>query len=1086
MTGDANATGAGEAPRRLGPYLLFRELGRGGQGQVFAAEDTRLRRRVALKILGLVYDSRFIERFRREASAASRLDHPSICTVFEAGEVDGTHFIAMKLVEGESLEARIDRWRREGLTPSGSGSREAARIQQILEILEKTSRALHVAHEAGLVHRDVKPGNIMIDETGTPVVLDFGLARDERPEEAGLTRSGEMMGTPDYMPPEQLLGAHVDRRSDVYALGATLYEALTLRRPFDAPTRERLFQEILSGEPSDPTRSNRHVGRDLKTVLETALQKDPDRRYDSAAAFADELACVRSLRPIRARPVSRITRASRWARRNPAVAATLTMLLVVLVAGLSTALVLLGQLRVEKDATDVALQQARATALVRASEQAQDEDPMLALLLAREALRAHPSAASRSRLHDALHGSLERAVLCGHERPVTGAMFLPGTDEVLTWSEDGTLRLWAADREVTRFGGDGGSVTAVVCTSDGSLVAAGFESGSVRILDRTLRPVATCAGHQGVVRALAFSPGGDALLTAGDDATARVWSVAGQQLADLRGHERAIWSARFSPDGSRVVTASLDHTARIWTRDGAPVATCQGHSASVISATFSPGGERVLTASFDGTGRIWSLEGQQLAELRGHTGIVISARYLGSGNAILTLSFDATARLWSPEGKEVATLRGHRGRILSADVSLATGLLLTSSDDGTARTWGFDGTPRDMLRGHAAAVPCARFGPRGQIVTASADHTARLWAAHRDEAGVLWAMTPICCAETGPAGDVIVTGSADGSVRIWGSDATLRAEVQAHRDAIRNVRCAQRVPLFATASADGTARLWTLSGVPVAILARHSSEVLDVAFSPAFDVIATCSADRTARLWSGSGHEIAVLRGHDHAVTGAAFSSDGQRLLTWSMDGSAALWDAGGRALARFQGHAGPVRAAAFSPDGMLVVTASADRTARLWDLDGRARATLRDHEGPVNSICMASSGRLCATVSVDATARIWDLDGNEIAVLRHGGEVYSVSFSPDGTMLVTASADGTARLWDSTGAELASLRGHGGPVVSAAFSPDGRHVRTMGKDGEVALWLVRSEDLLRLAETRITRALSVAERQDHAEFLGR
>ena len=1086
MTEDTHASDSGEAPRQLGPYVLIRQLGRGGQGQVFVAEDTRLRRRVALKILGLVYDSRFIERFRREATAASRLDHPSICTVFEAGELGGTHFIAMKLVEGESLEARIDRWRRDGLARSGSGSEEAARIQQVVDIVERTSRALHVAHEAGLVHRDVKPGNIMIDESGVPVLLDFGLARDDRPGEAGLTLSGEMMGTPDYMPPEQLLGqgARVDRRSDVYALGATLYEALTLRRPFEAPTRERLFQEILSSEPADPTRSSRHIGRDLKTVLETALQKDPDRRYDSALALADELACVRSLRPIRARPVSRVARAARWARRNPVVAGALAMLLIVLGAGLSTALVLLGRLRAEKAATDDALLQARATALVRASEQAADEDPMLALLLAREAMRARPSAASRSRLHEALHGSLERSVLRGHEDALGGATFVPGSGDVLTWSQDGTLRLWRGKREIARLAGEGG-VTAAACLPDGSLIAAGFEDGSVRILDRELGAVASPEGHRGAVRSVDFSPDGRSLLTAADDETARLWSVTGERLADLRGHERAIWAARFSSDGMRIVTASLDGTARVWTRRGEPLGICRGHAGPLTGAAFAPAGDEVLTASFDGTARIWSPDGRQLAELRGHAGIVASARFLGRGDTILTTSFDGTARIWDRAGTPIAVLRGHRGRILAADACPTAGLLLTASADGTARTWSLDGRPRDVLRGHAGAVQSASFAATGDlVVTASTDGTARLWAARRSELATFSAGAPIRCAEMSPAGDAVLTGSTDGSIRVWNRDGTCRVRLDAHRGAIHAVRFAPTAPLFASASEDGIARLWTLDGCLVATLSGHGSGVLDAAFSPASDVVATCSADRAACLWLPSGRQVAALQGQ--AVVGVRFSPDGRRLLTWSLDATAAVWDTSGQLVARLAGHAGPVRSAAFSPEGALVITGSADRTARLWDLSGRARAEFRGHLGPVRSVCIATGPGLCATASGDGTARLWNLEGREIAVLRHGGEVFSAAFSPDGILLVTASADGTARLWDEAGTELASLRGHDGTVLSAGFSPDGRVVQTVGGDGRVEHWLVRSEDLLELAAQRITRDLSVTERQAYSEFLGR
>jgi tetratricopeptide (TPR) repeat protein len=335
----------------IGPYQPLKELGRGGQALVYLAEDRRLNRPVALKILtgfGPLSETT-MERFRREAEVASKLDHPGICTVYDAGVEGGIPFIAMRYVVGMSLAQKIRQARgaegqethvslddlKEGSeatdekTPVTPGTATRAEVLRITAILEKAARALHVAHEAGIIHRDIKPGNLMVTPSGEPVILDFGLAGTEAGEPGTLTRTGQLFGTPAYMSPEQLMAKRirVDRRTDVYSLGATLYECLTLKRPFEAPTREAMYQAIQYKDPPDARKLNPQLPADLVVVVEKALEKDRDRRYATALDFAEDLRRVRERKPIAAKPVSMIGRTLRYARRRPARAALILLLI---------------------------------------------------------------------------------------------------------------------------------------------------------------------------------------------------------------------------------------------------------------------------------------------------------------------------------------------------------------------------------------------------------------------------------------------------------------------------------------------------------------------------------------------------------------------------------------------------------------------------------------------------------------------------------------------------------------------------------------------------------------------------------------
>jgi serine/threonine protein kinase len=268
QSANGGATGGGEGDR-IGPFRILELVGRGGQGIVYLAEDERLHRKVALKVLtgwGLTSEAA-LKRFRREAEVASKLDHPGICTVYDAGVEDGVPYIAMRYVEGETLARKLSTARESagdeatsvvGLlefeaaastrpevdpSPTPSGPTTHAEVMRVVRLVEEAARALHAAHESGVIHRDIKPGNIMVTAASEPVILDFGLARELEGDLPTLTHMGELFGTPAYMSPEQLAHQRIrlDRRTDVWSLGVTLYECLSLRRPFDTPTHEATY-----------------------------------------------------------------------------------------------------------------------------------------------------------------------------------------------------------------------------------------------------------------------------------------------------------------------------------------------------------------------------------------------------------------------------------------------------------------------------------------------------------------------------------------------------------------------------------------------------------------------------------------------------------------------------------------------------------------------------------------------------------------------------------------------------------------------------------------------------------------------------
>jgi TolB-like protein/predicted Ser/Thr protein kinase/Tfp pilus assembly protein PilF len=301
----------------FGDYELLEVIGRGGQGVVYRARQKGLNRTVALKVIGLGQwaTDAHLKRFRREAEAAASLDHPGIVPIYEVGERDGSCYFSMKLVEGGQLDALV--------------KREPMPIRQAVELIAKVARIVHYAHEHRILHRDIKPGNILLDQQGEPHLTDFGLARLVETEST-VTRTMEILGTPSYMAPEQAVGNNelVSGVTDVYGLGAVLYQMLTGQPPFAGGTTYETIKLLLDTEPRQPRAVNAKIDRDLSTICLKSLEKDPQGRYSSALALAEDLERWLKHEPIKARRTGPITRAGKWVRRNPGMAVMAAMLLV--------------------------------------------------------------------------------------------------------------------------------------------------------------------------------------------------------------------------------------------------------------------------------------------------------------------------------------------------------------------------------------------------------------------------------------------------------------------------------------------------------------------------------------------------------------------------------------------------------------------------------------------------------------------------------------------------------------------------------------------------------------------------------------
>jgi WD40 repeat protein/serine/threonine protein kinase len=1143
---DGGVAPATAAPQRMGDFRILRVIGTGGMGVVYEAEQVSLGRHVALKVmpLALRLDATRKARFEREARAAAKLHHTNIVPVFGVGEHDGLPYYVMQLIDGRGLDVVLLELRSAPATSipatlvasppvepgpveidvtltaaspisgtsrtppaarapaavlpssggsSSSGAQRASYWRDVARIGAQVADALEYAHRQGILHRDVKPSNLLLDAQGTVWVTDFGLAKAD--DSDNLTQAGDIIGTLRYMPPEAFEGRS-DRGTDVYALGLTLYELVALRPAYGEADRKQLVKQVMTTEPERLDRINPAIPRDLVTIVHKAADRDAARRYQTAGELAADLRRFLADEPIRARRVSHIERYVRWARRNPGIALLGGALTAVLLVGLVASLVAAGylnRLRLnEAEAADEARRRGDAERWERYRSN---------IAAASAAFQVQNSGAARSALEDAPqeHRNWEWQYL--HSQ-------LDGASLVLSVP--------------------GGKVLSLVLSPSGRQFAVCcFDHNDVYLYDvATGRLDAVLRGHSAPATSVAYRSDGKQVATASNDQTIRLWDpLTGQQTALLKADVAPSNLDRdsdvvYSSDGSRIASAGSDAsddgggTSRLWDANAArEIAVLAKWQKSLHPVGFSPDGKRVAASSGESVYLCDAVTGRRLALLGPHARAVKSLAYSSDGKRIVSVIDRGTNafHLWDGEsGKEIAALPAPFGGPVR--FSPDSTRLVTASDypDNTARLWdAATGRLLAVLAGHKNAIWSVAFSPDGKrMVTGSSDQTARIWDGHT---GQLLAVLNGHAGHVNhvvfsPDGTHVVTASTDATLRLW--DAETGQLVSVLRGHGNSFNCAPVFTLdgsrLVSGSHDGTARIWDMSLVERnGILKGHTSYVYDVAFSPDGEQVASAAWDGTTRLWDATtGRETRRLKHETNMIVSVAYSRDGRRLATGEVMRGIALWDvaspkvprdswfeqatlvepcraglnpqgtllaagsqggpvylwdvATGREVTQLDGHESFSQDVAFHPDGSLLATTGADGTVRLWDVARRALvAVLRGHSDSVTRAAFGADGKLLASGSHDGTVRLWDTETREpLGVIPVGGIVYGVAFSPDGTRLAAACRDNTIRLIDvASRQQVAELHGHTDYVHAVDWSPDGTRLVSGSGDYTVRVW---------------------------------
>jgi len=604
-----------------------------------------------------------------------------------------------------------------------------------------------------------------------------------------------------------------------------------------------------------------------------------------------------------------------------------------------------------------------------------------------------------------------------------------------------------------------------------------------------------------------YSQTGNLLAASGVGNTAVIWDAAsGTQLLVIDGHSAPVIAVALSSDGERLATAGGDGAAMIWTinlsqptaRLTTPDHILSGHTAEVTDVLFSPDGTLVATAARDDVIKLWdAASGAEIVTLTGHEGSVRDIAFSPDGAELFSAASDNSARIWDvTSGAERLTLNGHSDRLTDLALSLDGSRLATASWDGTIKVWD-TATGDELLSfpGDSARVYAVAFSPDGrQLAGGGTDAIITVWdAATGDELLRLPGHKGIIAnLAFAPNGQRLASGADDGAIRIWDVSLTGNREwltLAGHNWVMFGVDFSPDGSRLATASWDGAVKLWDVqTGAALGEIAADDWRKFSVEFSPDGQRLVTSALNDTAVIWQlDTGEAIHSFSGHGGPILDVALSPDGRWLVTvgegTEIPGLIQVWDTqNGQLEHAWEGHNSSIERAAISPDGRLLATASTDSTVKLWFLaSGQLVATLPDHAAPVNGVNFSHDGRLLGTAGADNLARIWAIDGQNVQLAHvlagHSSVVWDVVFSPDATAVATIGFDGAVKLWDvAAGVERMTLPGVGNNGREVAFSPDGVYLAVTTGSGLVRLYVLPLNNLLTLAQSRLTRALTDAE----------
>lgn len=1023
-------------------YQLYDILGKGGMGIVFRGRHLKLDRPIALKMMlpGTYAGPIERKRFEREAQIIASLSHPHIVQVFDVGDVEGSPFYTMELIDGGSL-ARV----------LNGDSRP---IRESVALMIQLANAIDLVHRSGVIHRDLKPANILVTAEGVAKISDFGLAY--QPAGTGITLNTAWLGTPSYMAPEQALGqtSSIGPAADIYSLGAVLYELLTGWPPFRAESAIELQRQTLHDEPLPPSRLNPAVPRDLEAICLKCLEKEPQQRYRSAGELSDDLKRFLNDVPVLARRTTIGNRIERWIQRNRAIsfamAGITTLTLLLLVGSIWSA----NHFRELADANgELAREKSK---LARQFESERDK-----------AINAEQSESKLREKADSLNATYQKNLYIAEMTLAAQASAVPGglsrVHELLgQWAQmSPDLRRWEwyylnglCHQDLETYHWHFKAALDVAWSPDGTQLASSGADGTICIMDRTgKRPLRRLIGHRREVMSIAWNRAGTRLASASWDGLVKAWdTTSGECLLNCMANAGELYCVTWSPDGHFLAVSGKDGVIRIWdVASGQMCGELRGHTDTVAGLAWSPNGSTLASASHDFTVRMWSMiDLSEQFVLRGHVNWVNEVEWSPDGTRCGTVSNDQTLRIWnSASGAEQLRITGHTQGVRSLSWSPNGERIATASEDLSLRVWStVDGAEILESSGHLGELTGVAWSPDGtRIASSDSAGAVKLWSSKPVEDLVV-PLPPYGKLEVVAWNPVkpkrLAACWSEGVVQVWDQQQqAVTVEFRAEGTYLQSAAWHPDGKRLATGSSDGLVRIWDIDSPSTPVLQlEQRREVRFIGWDPQGKWLATAGVDRQTTIWDAvTGQRQRELTGHSESVTALCWHPQGQVLATGAKDGVVKLWNvATGEQLLSYEQQRSSVASLAWRPDGTWLASSSVSSIIHLWDTQtGELMRTLRGHTAAPSQLAWNAEGDRLASAGRDSHLKIWDVDcGREVQSLSYSrNRLSSVSWSPDGRSIATGDENQTVRIADAAIGYLSAKAPQLLPELTARIEAD-------------------------------------------------
>lgn len=1083
-----------------------KEVKSGGMGNVYIVQNTYDKQMLAIKAPNQMMLSHpdYFARVLREADAWIDLGvHPHIAFCYYIQKIEEVPHVFIEYVDGGNLEEWIADLRCDDLKVS-------------LDMAIQCCHGMEHAHQHGLIHRDIKPKNILVTREGILKITDFGITRKDDTNDSGKSQGQAIwsksltsiaaMGTYDYMPPEQFDNPHtVDARADIFAFGVCMYEMCCGRRPYDETSIEAKAKGTSSWEP---VKLREDIPVEVADLLKRCVALKKENRYSSFTELRDELTRIYQV-------LFQIT--------PPHATIKVTEMRADVMNNRGVSYWHLGQIEQARQCWEEALQvdPQHLELNVNIGQLLLDKNELtdLGFLNILKDLESNKPELPQQYWQYRAWFCLNMDLVNETEK-IQDSKYLSADQKYqkyLKLAKASLIRVLAGHTDV---------VSAIRISIDGKYLLSGSWDKSIRLWDLISgKELRSFHGHNDQIKSVCFSPDGKYLLSGSQDQTLRLWEVAsGREIRVFLGHTSDVNSVCFSPDGRYALSGAGDigmdekHLIRLWEIDnGKEVKTFQGHTHYVNSVCFSPDGRNILSGSWDKTLRLWDVtSGKEIRQFQGHTNIITSVCFSPDGRYLLSGSWDQTIRLWDAlTGRELQVYRGHTGWVNSVCFSFDSRYFLSGSNDCTLRLWEIGRSNEIRVFRSNGWIQSVCFSADGRYaISGKSDNTISIyeityenpnqWQPYLSRLQSLGVLNEAeqefqelfhqaqAVAKSNDKLQIYlilrkaqylqgyerderlleflnVYGRKNGGKMIGLHDTWLKRNYTCNTNKDEN-ESIQSVCF----SPDGRYvlsynRILQLreiaSGNIIRTFQSHTAWDNHICFSPDGQYVLSASRDNTLHLWDvKSGNELRVFQGHTNYVNCVCVSPDGKFVLSGSLDKTIRIWElASGKEIWVFQGHSYEVNSVSFSDDGQYVLSGSKDETLRLWNLsNGKEERVFHGHAGSVYSVCFSHDHRYALSGSHDQTLRLWEIkSGKEIRVFHgHTNIVNTVCLSQDDRYALSGSGGGfgnkddTVRLWDiENGKEVRIFQGHTGCVNSVCFSPDDRYALSGSGDGTIKLW---------------------------------